>query len=134
MFGGGKPGKGLCAAVLAIGVPFAATPAAHADDNWIAMAISDSNGHISGIYVGQPSQSAAEQIVMSACRKRVSDCRVLASGPGGCVALAMNAAKSKYFGGWGATSDDAEAAALAAAHGGTVLKDQGHCLGDAASQ
>jgi hypothetical protein len=133
MFAGAMPTKTLAAAVIALGVPFAATPPAHADDNWIAMAISDSTGHISGIYAGQPSQSAAEQVVMSACRKRVSDCRVLASGPGGCVALAMNAAKTKYYGGWGATSDDAEAAALAAAHGGTILKDEGHCLGDAAS-
>lgn len=118
---------------VAIAAPFAAIPTAHADDNWIAMAISDSTGHISGMYVGQSSRSAAEQLVMSDCRKRVSDCRVLASGPGGCVALAKNAAQTKYFGGWGATSDDAEAAALAAAHGGTILKDQGHCLGDAAS-
>jgi hypothetical protein len=133
MFAGAMPTKTLAAAVIALGVPVAATPPARADDNWIAMAISDSTGHISGIYAGQPSQSAAEQVVMSACRKRVSDCRVLASGPGGCVALAMNAAKTKYYGGWGATSDDAEAAALAAAHGGTILKDQGHCLGDAAS-
>ncbi|MGO9381727.1 MAG: DUF4189 domain-containing protein [Mycobacterium sp.] len=131
--GVGKPVQKLAAAAIAIGVAFAATPIAHADDNWIAMAISDSTGHISGIYAGQASQSAAEQVVMSACRKRVSDCRVLASGPGGCVALAMDAAHTKYFGGWGPTSDEAEAAALAAAHGGTVLKDQGHCLGDPTS-
>jgi hypothetical protein len=125
--------KKWAAAALLTGAAFVATPIAHADDNWIAMAISDSTGHISGIYVGQASQSAAEQLVMSACRKRVSDCRVLASGPGGCVALAKNAAQTKYFGGWGPTSDDAEAAALAAAHGGTILKDQGHCLGDPGS-
>ncbi|OBF60265.1 hypothetical protein A5787_19880 [Mycobacterium sp. 852002-50816_SCH5313054-b] len=125
--------KKLVAAAIAIGAAFAATPIANADDNWIAMAISDSTGHISGIYVGQSSRSAAEQLVMSECRKRVSDCRVLASGAGGCVALAKNAAQTKYFGGWGPTSDEAEAAALANAHGGTILKDQGHCLGDAAS-
>ncbi|WP_367185604.1 DUF4189 domain-containing protein [Mycobacterium sp.] len=125
--------KMLAVAATAIGVAFAATPTAHADDNWIAMAISDSTGHISGIYAGQPSRSGAEKIVMDACRKRVSDCRVLASGPGGCVALAVNASHSKYFGGWGPTSDEAEAAALTLAPGGTIVKDQGHCLGDAAS-
>jgi hypothetical protein len=121
------------AAAIAIGVTFAATPIAHADDNWISFAISDSNGHISS-YDGGASQSAAEQVVMQACRKRVSDCRVLASGPGGCLALAMNAAHSKYFGGWGPTVDEAEAAALAKAGGGTILKDHGHCLGDPTSQ
>jgi hypothetical protein len=50
------------------------------------------------------------------------------------MALAVNAAHTKYFGGWGPSSDEAEAAAVAASGGGTVLKDQGHCLGDAASQ
>ena len=124
--------KKLAAAALGIGVAIAAAPNAYADGDWIAMAISDSTGHISGMYVAGSSRSDAEKLVMSDCRKRVSDCRVLASGPGGCIALVMNASHSKYFGGWGATTDDAEATALARAPGGTILKDQGHCLGDAA--
>ncbi len=130
----GKPVKKLAAVAIAIGVAFAAMPIAHADGNWIAMAMSDSTGHISISDGGASTQAAAEQAVMQACRKRVSDCRVLASGPGGCIALAVNAAHTKYFGGWGPTSDEAEAAALAAAGGGTVLKDQGHCLGDPTNQ
>ena len=109
---------------------FAATPIAHADDNWIAMAMSDSTGQIKFTVDGSRTQAAAEQVVMQECRKRVSDCRVLASGQGGCIALAVNAAHTKYFGGWGPARDEAEAAALAAAGGGTVLKDHGHCLGD----
>ncbi|MFZ1177480.1 MAG: DUF4189 domain-containing protein [Mycobacterium sp.] len=115
---------------IAIGVAFAATPIAHADGNWIAMAISDSTGQIK-IADGAASQAAAEQKAMEACRKNISDCRLLASGgPGGCVALALNSAKTRYFGGWGPTPDAAEAAALAVAGGGTVQTGHGHCLGD----
>jgi len=125
--------KKLAAVAIAIGVAFATTPIAHADDNWIAMAMSDSTGHIN-VADGARTQAAAEQGVMQACRKRVSDCRILASGPGGCIAMAVNAAHTKYLGGWGPTPDAAEAAALAAASGGTVLKDQGHCLGDPINQ
>src|SRR5215472_11276440 len=119
----GEPMKKLAAVAIATGVAFAATPIAHADDNWIAMAMSDSTGQIKFTVDGSRTQAAAEQVVMQECRKRVSDCRVLASGPGGCVALALNATQTKYFGGWGPTRDEAEAAALATAGGGTVLKD-----------
>ncbi len=124
--------RAAVAAALAIFVAFAAPPLARADGNWIAMAISDSTGHIN-IIDGAPTQSKAEQQATSACH--LSDCRVLASGgPGGCIAMVMNPAKTHYFGRWGPTVDDAEAAALAAAGGGTVLKDHGHCAGDPLSQ
>ncbi len=112
--------KKHAAVAITIGMAFAATPSAHADDPWIAMAISDSTGQYT---YGGTSKSDAEQTVMSACPKTISDCRLLASGQGGCVAIAMNAANTKYYGGWGPTRDDAEAAALATAHGGTVQKD-----------
>ena len=69
---------------IAIGVAFAATPIAHADGNWIAMAISDSTGQIK-IADGAASQAAAEQKAMEACRKSISDCRLLASGRTGWV-------------------------------------------------
>jgi Domain of unknown function (DUF4189) len=121
--------KKLAAVAIALGAAFAATPIAHADNNWIAMAISDSTGQIKTVD-GAASQDVAEQVVMSACRKRISDCRLLASGPGGCIAMAANAAHTKYFGGWGPTSDEAEAAEVAKAPGGTIIKDHGHCLGD----
>ena len=126
--------KKTAVVAIAIGVAFAATPLAHADGGWISMAISDSTGHISVSTSGAATRDAAEKVVMDACRKRISDCRILASGPGGCLALVANAAHTQYVGGWGPTSGEAEAAALAAAGGGTVLKDQGHCLGDAANQ
>ncbi|BBZ44697.1 DUF4189 domain-containing protein [Mycobacterium parmense] len=117
------------AAPIAVGLALAGAPISHADSNWIAMAISDSTGHIQTVD-GAASQDAAQQVVMSACRKTISDCRLLASGPGGCIALATNASNTKYFGGWGATMGDAEAAVLAKAPGGTIVKDHGHCLGD----
>ncbi len=125
--------KKPAAVAIAIGVAFAATPFAHADDPWIAMAISDSTGQVK-VASGGTSQSDAIQTVMSACRKTISDCRLLASGQGGCVAIAMPPAHTKYFGGWGPTRDDAEAAAVANSAGGTVLKDHTHCAGDPASQ
>ncbi len=120
-------------AAIAIGMAFAATPTAHADNNWMAMAMSDSTGQIK-ISDGATSQSAAEKAVMDTCRKSISDCRLLASGQGGCMALILNAAKTRYFGGWGPTREDAEAAALANAPGGTIQQGHGHCAGDGTSQ
>ncbi|ORV94733.1 hypothetical protein AWC11_03240 [Mycobacterium interjectum] len=123
--------KTPAAAAIAIGITFAATPLAQADDPWIAMAISDSTGQIQ--VSGGTSQADAEKNVMSACRKTISDCRLLASGQGGCVAIAMPPAHTRYFGGWGPTRGDAEAAAVANSAGGTVLKDHTHCAGDPVS-
>ncbi|OCB19145.1 hypothetical protein A5675_26110 [Mycobacterium malmoense] len=120
-------------AAVAAGMAFAAPPIAHADNNWIAMAISDSTGHIN-IADGAASQSAAEKAVMDTCRKSISDCRLLASGQGGCVALAVNAAHSRYFGGWGPTREDAEAQALERAPGGTIQAGHDHCAGEGSSQ
>jgi hypothetical protein len=120
------------AVVVAIGMAFAAAPLAHADNDWIALAISDSTGNLK-FTSGAASQSAAEQMAMDACRKAISDCRLLASGEGGCVALVMNARSTKYFGAWGATRDEAEAAALALAPGGKVQTGHTHCAGDPAS-
>ncbi len=125
--------KRIAGLALALGASLAVAPPAYADNDWISMAISDSTGQIKFSSGGSATRSDAEQVVMQECRKRVSDCRILASGQGGCLALAMNAAHSKYFGGWGPTREDAEAAAAATAHGGTVLADHDHCLGDAAS-
>ncbi|ORB70167.1 DUF4189 domain-containing protein [Mycobacterium scrofulaceum] len=120
-------------AAIAAGMAFAAPPIAHADNNWIAMAISDSTGHIN-IADGAANQGAAEKAVMETCRKTISDCRLLASGEGGCVALAVNAAHSRYFGGWGPTREEAEAAALARAPGGTIQAGHDHCAGEGSSQ
>ncbi|WP_407687814.1 DUF4189 domain-containing protein [Mycobacterium sp. HUMS_1102779] len=126
--------KKFAAVWIAIGgVAFAAAPIAHADNDWMAMAISDSTGQIK-IANGAASQADAEKSAMDRCRKNISDCRLLASGgPGGCVALALNGAKTRYFGGWGPTPDAAEAAALAVAGGGgTVQAGHDHCSGDPA--
>jgi hypothetical protein len=122
--------RAVSAAALA--TAFAAAPLAHADDNWIAMAISDSTGQVKVTYSGT-SQDAAQQTAMQACRKTISDCRLLASGQGGCVAIAMNGSSSRYFGGWGPTREESEAAALAKVPGGKVLPDHTHCQGDGTS-
>ena len=119
-------------AAIAIGMAFAGTAIAHADNNWMAMAISDSTGRIN-ISDGATSQSAAEKAAMDSCRKSISDCRLLASGQAGCMALILNAAKSRYFGGWGPTREEAEAAALANAPGGTIQQGHGHCAGEGTS-
>ncbi len=111
---------------------FAGTPAAHADNDWIALAISDSTGQLK-FASGGASQSAAQQAAMDACRMSISDCRLLASGEGGCVALVMNASSTKYFGAWGPSREEAQAAALARVSGGKVQPDHTHCQGDPAS-
>lgn len=120
-------------AAVAVGAAVALAPIAQADNDWIAMAISDSTGQIK-IADGAASQSAAEKAVMDTCRKSISDCRLLASGEGGCLALAANAARSRYFGGWGATREEAEAAALGRAPGGTIQQGHDHCAGEGSSQ
>ncbi len=120
-------------AAIAVVVAFAPAPVAHADNNWIAMAISDSTGHIS-IADGAANQGAAEKSAMDTCRKSISDCRLLASGQGGCMALVLNAAKSGYFGGWGPTREEAEAAALARAPGGMIQAGHDHCAGEGSPQ
>ncbi|MEE6179959.1 DUF4189 domain-containing protein [Mycobacterium sp. 050134] len=121
--------KRRAAVAIAVGAAFAAAPIAHADDPWIALAISDSTGQLKYTFSGT-SQNDAQQTVMKECRKTVSDCRLLASGQGGCVAIAVPPANTRYFGGWGPTREDAEAAAQANSRGGTVQKDHTHCLGD----
>lgn len=123
--------KQHAALAIAIGIAVAAMPTAHADNDWIAMAMSDSTGQIKFVDGGK-SQGAAEQKAMETCRKSISDCRLLASGEGGCIALVLNDPKTKYFGGWGPTREAAEAAALATAGGGTVQSGHGHCSGDSA--
>ena len=55
--------KNRALVAIAVGVAFAPTPVALADNNWIAMAISDSTGHIN-IADGASSQGAAEKAVM----------------------------------------------------------------------
>jgi hypothetical protein len=125
--------NGRALAAVTVGIAFVATPIAHADSNWIAMAMSDSTGQIK-ISDGAASQSAAEKAAMDTCRKSISDCRLLASGEGGCLALALNAAKTRYFGGWGPTREEAEAAALARAPGGMVQEGHDHCAGEGSSQ
>lgn len=125
----GKPLRKQAAVSIAIGLALMAAPPAHADGDWMAEAISDSTGKIQVVYTGS-SQQAAEKQVMDTCRKTISDCRLLASGEGGCIALAMPPARTRYFGGWGPTREEAEAAAAANSLGGTVLKDHTHCAGD----
>lgn len=120
------------AAAIAMGAAFAASPLAHADDPWVAMAISDSTGQLTYTFAA-PSQAGAQQTVMQACRKTISDCRLLASGQGGCLAIAMAPGNTKYFGGWGPTREEAEAAAQANSRGGTVQTDHTHCQGDPAN-
>ena len=120
------------AVAIAVGAAFAMPAIAYADDPWIAMAISDSTGQIKYTF-GGTSQADANQTVMQACRKAVSDCRLLASGQGGCVAIAVTPANTKYFGGWGPTREDAEAAAQANSRGGTVQRDHTHCAGDSSN-
>ncbi|ORA09652.1 DUF4189 domain-containing protein [Mycobacterium arosiense] len=125
--------KNRAFAAIAVCAVFVPVPVAHADNNWIAMAISDSTGHIS-IADGAANQGAAEKAAMDTCRKSISDCRLLASGQGGCMALVLNAAKSRYFGGWGPTREEAQAAALGRAPGGTIQEGHEHCAGEGSPQ
>src|ERR1700751_4516948 len=99
--------KKQAAVAIAIGIALAAAPRAYADGDWMAMAISDSTGQVKVVYSGK-NQETAEKGVMQACRQYISDCRLLASGEGGCIAIAMPPAHTRYFGGWGPTRADAE--------------------------
>src|SRR4051794_9772765 len=65
-----NPMKKQAALAIAIGMAFAVTPPAHADNDWIALAISDSTGQLK-FTSGAASQDAAQQTVMDACRKTI---------------------------------------------------------------
>ena len=52
--------QAVAAVAIGLGMAFAAAPTAHADGDWIAMAISDSTGQIKVTYDGS-SQDAAQR-------------------------------------------------------------------------
>lgn len=118
------------AVVLAVGAVGLAAPA-QAQGGYIVIAGSDS-AHAVEVTVGGSVMKLAdvEAYALSHCAERHSatDCRVLAEGRGGCVALSDNG--HGLVGGWGPTRNAAGAAAAAKVVSGPAHVDGTRCVVD----
>ena len=108
-----------------------AAPAQAEGGDYIVIAASDSSHSVEITAGGSlASLSSVEQHAVSHCAKRhgSTDCRILAEGEGGCVALSDDG--DSFVGAWGATRSAAGAAAVAKVglEGATV--DVARCVGD----
>jgi Domain of unknown function (DUF4189) len=130
--------KLLASAVIPVVCGIGLAAPAQAQGDYIVIAGSDSTHAFEAATGGSlASLSQVEEFAVSHCADRhgATDCRVLAEGQGGCVALA-NAGQS-LVGAWGATRNAARAAVvakvgLAGAKVGLAgaKVDTAHCLGD----
>jgi hypothetical protein len=104
---------------------------ARADGDYIAIAGSDSTHSVETTAGGSlASLDHVEDYAVSQCaaRRGATDCRILAEGQGGCVALSDNG--HSFVGAWGATRAAAGAAAVAKAGRAGATVDIVRCFGD----
>ena len=117
----------VIAAVYAVAV---AAPA-HADGGYIVMAGSDSTHTFeTTVGGGLASLDHVEAYAVNHCaaRRGATDCRILAEGEGGCVALSDDG--PTLLGAWGATREDAIAAVVAKVGRPGATADNAYCVGD----
>ena len=115
-------------AVCAVGL---AAPAQADGGGYIVIAGSDSTHAVETTMGGSlASLSDVEAYAVSHCAERhgATDCRVLAEGQRGCVALSDNG--QSFVGGWGATRSAAGAAAVAKVGVAGANVDVARCVGD----
>jgi len=121
---------GMAALVPVVGatIAFGPTVPAHADDLWIAVAVSESSGE-SATQSGYTNVAAA-QAARNDCNRigHVYDCQLLAFGQGGCVATATPGFPNTIRGAWAASRQEAIVAALAQVPQGS--RARADCLGD----
>lgn len=119
------------AVILAVCAVELAAPAQAQGGGYIVIAGSDST-HAVEVTVGGNTASLGdvEAYAMSHCAERhgATDCRVLAEGRGGCVALSDNG--HGLVGGWGPTRNAAGAAAAARVESGQANVDGTRCVVD----
>ncbi|OBH15186.1 DUF4189 domain-containing protein [Mycobacterium sp. E3247] len=123
--------KPLASAVILAACAVGLAAPAQAQGGYIVIAGSDST-HAVEVTVGggAASLSDVETYAVSHCAERhgASDCRVLAEGRGGCVALSDNG--QGLVGGWGPTRNAAGAAAAAKVVSGQANVDGTRCVVD----
>ena len=102
-------------------------PSASADGTWGAFAYSPTNGVI-GAGWNYPTKQEAKDRAMQECANRPplhpehpSQCKVVASGPAACWALAAGPRTSSYSAGYGATMDEAEQVAMSHSSAGQIV-------------
>ncbi|BCZ20676.1 DUF4189 domain-containing protein [Mycobacterium senriense] len=114
-------------AVCALGL---AAPA-NADGGYIVMAGSDS-AHTFETTVGGglADLSRVEEYAVNQCARKhgATDCRILAEGEGGCVALSDDG--PSLLGAWGASREAAVAAVVAKVGQAGAAADKAYCVGD----
>jgi hypothetical protein len=120
-----KAGCALVVAATALAMPVSA----HADDLWIAVAVSQSSGESDTHTLGAQPLSLATA-AMQDCNRigHVADCQPLPVGQGGCVATATPGIPYSIRGAWALSREAAiEMAAAKATPGSRVAAD---CVGD----
>lgn len=120
-------GFAVIPAVCAVGL---AAPA-QAQGGYIVIAGSDSTHAVEATVGGSlASLGDVEAYALSHCAERhgATDCRVLAEGRGGCVALSDDG--RSFVGGWGPTRGAAGAAAVAKVGVAGANVDVARCVGD----
>ncbi|OSC25904.1 DUF4189 domain-containing protein [Mycobacterium vulneris] len=128
----GKPTSELLAAAAISGACAVGLAApAQAGDGYIAIAGSDSSHSVEITAGGSlASLDSVEDYAVNHCAERhgASDCRILAVGVGGCVALSDDG--HRFVGAWGATRNAAGAAAVAKVGLAGAAVHVARCVGD----
>jgi hypothetical protein len=123
--------KAVAFPVIAAACAVALAGPAQADGSYIVMAGSDATHTFeTTVGGGLASLSRVEASAVNRCAARpgATDCRVLAEGQGGCVALSDDG--PKLLGAWGATREDAIAAVVAKVGMTGASADNAYCVGD----
>lgn len=123
--------KSIASAVIAAVCAFAPAAPARADGNYIVMAGSDATHTFettAGGGLASLDRVEAYAVNHCAARRGANDCRILAEGEGGCVALSDDG--PKLLGAWGATREEAIAAVVAKVGRPGATADNAYCVGD----
>ncbi|TAM70305.1 DUF4189 domain-containing protein [Mycobacterium sp.] len=121
--------RSIIAVIVAVGCAIVAlpAPAASADDDFVALAVSVGSGRAAG-WGTAGSQDQANQVALAHCTAEAGDvCEVVAGMHNGCASVAFDRLSGRFQGGSGpdATASDADALAKLGAPNGRIKAS--HC-------
>lgn len=123
--------KLLASAVVSAACAVGLAAPANATGGYIVMAGSDSaHAFETTVGGGLAAQTRIEAFAINQCAQKhgATDCRILAEGEGGCVALSDDG--PSLLGAWGATREAAVAAVIAKVGQAGAAADKAYCVGD----
>jgi Domain of unknown function (DUF4189) len=115
-------------AIFALGL---AAPASASPPHYIAVAFDMGSGDEGTGSSGVSMQEAISKAMASCASHGAKNCRVQASGVGGCVAVSVDGNNDKMYGVWAALKSDAASAVIAKAGPGGRLASN-DCVGEPA--